>query len=903
MTDLRSLPGNVYAAVDWQQLESQTAAPCVDISSYRVVLKQTDEALAHAFNDGVDVAALVTGRAIVVDHVLKTAWRSFEMQSVTDLALVAVGGYGRGELHPHSDVDLLFLLGDTSDQVIDHKLSLLLSFLWDIGLPVGHSTRTLQDCVLEAQKDITVVTNLMESRLLAGPQRLHEALMRQTGPSRIWLSAEFFSAKLNEQKKRYHKFGDTAYRLEPNVKEGPGGLRDIQMIGWIAKRHWDRSNLHEIVNHRFLTEHEYRGLLAGEHHLWRVRFALHLLAGRAEDRLLFDYQRQLAMQFGYSNQDNNLAVEQFMQQYYRTITELERLNEMLLQLFQEVILYTDEPVQQDIISPRFRRRFQARRGFLEVIDEQVFVRYPSALLEVFLVLELHPELKGVRASTIRLIRNHRHLIDEKFRNNPVNRKLFMEMVRQPKGITHAFRRMNRYGVLAAYWPSFAKIVGRMQYDLFHTYTVDEHTLFVLRNIRRFAVEKHAHELPFCSKLIKEIPKLEILYLAALFHDIAKGRGGDHSELGAEEAERFCLQHSLSYFDTRLVAWLVKYHLLMSLTAQRMDIGDPSVINDFARRVGSLHRLNYLYLLTVADIRATNPSLWNAWKDALLVDLYRSTRRVLRRGLGVPIVSEEIVSDVKTTALQILKVCQISCADSKKLWRQFDDDYFLRHSADEVAWHTQAIIESGPTMGPLVLVRQLTARGSTEIFVYTQDHEHLFAHITNVLAQQGLDILDARIITTQTGYTLDTFLVLDESGNPITDEYRIQEINQALMRMLRNPQQPPIEVARRVSRHMKYFDIETRITFENESNSRNTLLELITADHPGLLSKLGRAFIESDVLVENARITTLGARAEDLFNITDIEHRSIVDAAQQERIRQSILRHLEALPGFAKHRAQ
>jgi [protein-PII] uridylyltransferase len=900
MTDLRSLPGNVYSAVDWQHFAGQTGAQDVDVRAYRAVLKQTDEALAHAFYEGVDIAALVTGRATIVDHVLKTAWCAFNMHVVSDLALVAVGGYGRGELHPHSDIDLLFLLGDISDQNIDHKLSRLLSFLWDIGLPVGHSTRTLQDCVLEAQKDITVVTNLLESRLLMGPKHLHEALMQQTGPTHIWLSADFFSAKLSEQRKRYYKFGNTAYRLEPNVKEGAGGLRDIQMIGWIAKRHWNRSNLYEIVNHRFLTEHEYRALLAGEHHLWRVRFALHLLAARAEDRLLFDYQRQLARLFGYTNLDNNLAVEQFMQQYYRTITELEQLNEMLLQLFKEVILYTVEPAQQNIISPRFRHRFQARKGFLEVIDEQIFVRYPSALLEVFLVLELHPELKGVRASTIRLIRNHRHLIDEKFRNNPVNRGLFMEMLRQPEGITHAFRRMNRYGVLAAYWPSFAKIVGRMQYDLFHTYTVEEHTLFVLRNIRRFTVAKHAHELPFCSKLIKEIPKLEILYLAALFHDVAKGRGGDHSELGAKEAEHFCLQHGFSHFDARMVAWLVKYHLLMSLTVQRMDISDPSVINDFAHRVGSLHRLNYLYLLTVADIRGTNPSLWNAWKDALLVDLYGSTRRVLRRGLGVPIVSEEIITDVKTTALQILKVCQIPRTDSERLWQQFNDDYFLRHSADEVAWHTQAIIESGPIRGPLVLVRQLTARGSTEIFVYTQDHEHLFAHIANVLAQQGLDILDARIITTQAGYTLDTFLVLDEAGDPITDEYRIQEISQAMIRMLCDPQQPPIEVARRVARHIKYFDVETRITFENESNSRNTLLELITVDHPGLLSKVGRAFIESDVLVENARITTLGAQAEDLFNITDLDHRPIVDPARQECIRQSILRHLKELPGFVKH---
>lgn len=899
MTELSQLLASVYSAVNWQELAQLPAKPTTDIARFSNALKQADAALAQAFRDNENTVELVKARAIIVDYLLKTAWQAFGLKLNTNLALVAVGGYGRGELHPHSDIDLLFLMADMDDSDIEHQLSNLLTFLWDIGLPVGHSSRTLGDCVHEIRKDVTIATNLLESRLIAGQTELYERFLGRCAPSKIWTSQDFFMAKLAEQEARHHKYGDTAYRLEPNIKESPGGLRDIQTIGWIAKHHWRASTLEELVEHQFLTKKEYHQLIEGQTYLWRVRFALHLLAGKSEDRLLFDHQCALADMFGYTNEDHNLAVEQFMQQYYRTIMELERLNEMLLQLFQETILYGDEPAQLDPISPLFADRFQARNGFLEVTDKSVFNRYPPALLELFLILEMHPELKGVRANTIRLIRDHRHLIDEEFRKNPVNRSLFIDILRQPAGITNEFRRMSRYGVLAAYWPSFDKVVGRMQYDLFHVYTVDEHTLIVLRNIRRISLEEFAHELPLCSQLIKQIPKPEILYLAALFHDIAKGREGDHSKLGAEEAEIFCLQHGLSHFDAHLIAWLVRNHLLMSLTAQRMDIRDPAVVNDFARKVGSIQRLNHLYLLTVADIRATNPKLWNGWREALLGDLYRATQRLLRRGLNTPIVRVEIISEAKKSALQILEACQMPSTKCEQLWQvEFDDNYFLRHSADEIAWHTQSILESRPHTGPQVMIRQFTARGSSEIFVYTRDHKHLFAHIATVLNQQCLNILDARIYTTATGYALDTFLVLDESGTPVTEDFRIEDITVALINMLRNPQKSPVDVIRRGSRHIKHFDIETRITFDNEPDSANTQLELITADQPGLLSKVGKAFIDSDILVDSARITTIGARAEDIFYITDTNRRPILSSNEQQIIRKNILKHLGELPGFS-----
>ncbi len=900
MTKLHQLPASVFSCVDWQQLAQTSDGSSADIRLFSNVLKKADAALERAFHDGVDTNELVRGRAIVIDYLLQIAWQAFGLKSYPNLAVIAVGGYGRGELHPHSDIDLLFLLEDAAASDGAQQLSRLLTFLWDIGLPVGHSTRTVGDCVHEIRKEITIATNLLEARFIAGHIPLYKRFITRCAPSKLWSSQDYFTAKLVEQKSRHHKYGDTAYRLEPNIKESPGGLRDIQTIGWIAKHHWRATTLEELVEHQFLTEKEYQHLIDGQTYLWRVRFALHLLAGKSEDRLLFDHQCALAAMFGYTDKNNNLAVEQFMQRYYRTIMELERLNEMLLQLFQETILYGNEPAKFDPICPRFAGRFQARNGFLEVTNERVFEEYPLALLEVFLILEMHPELKGVRASTIRLIRDHRHLINDEFRSDKLNRKLFMELLRQHRGITREFRRMSRYGILAAYWPSFDKVVGRMQYDLFHVYTVDEHTLFVLRNIRGIIVEDFIDELPLCSQLIKQIPKLEILYLAALFHDIAKGRKGDHSELGAEEAETFCLHHGLSHFDAHLVSWLVKNHLVMSLTSQRMDIRDPEVINDFARKVSSIQRLNYLYLLTVADIRATNPKLWNGWRDALLGDLYRSTQRLLRRGLNAPFARDEIITEAKTNALQILTSYKIPLSQCEQFWQlELDDDYFLRHSADEIAWHTQSILEFQPHTGPKVMIRQFTARGSSEIFIYTRDHQNLFAHTATVLNQQCLDILDARIYTTRTGYALDTFLVLDESGTPVKEDYRIQEITHALVDLLRSPQRPPVDVARRVSRHLLHFDIETRINFDNESGSGNTQLELTTADYPGLLSKVGKAFIDSKILVDSARISTLGARAEDIFYITDTRHHPITSIKKQQLIRQNILKHLNEIPGFSE----
>ena len=812
---------------------------------------------------GEAVAGLVRARSRQMDEALCAAW-AHHIPSGHSLALVAVGGYGRGELHPASDVDILILVSPEALDALQEHIGQFVTFLFDLGLDLGHSVRTLDECIAAARDDVTIMTNLLETRHLAGDPGLISALLTATGPDRIWPSGAFFTAKVAEQRERWLRFGGTAYNLEPNIKENPGGLRDIQMIGWVAKRHFATADMHDLVSHSFLTETEYRALCEGQLLLWRIRFALHRLAGRHEDRVSFDFQRTLATQFGFCDGENNLAVEQFMQQYYRTVMELNRLNEMLLQHFREVCLLGDA-----IGSPTpINDRFQARSGFIEVTSDQVFRRRPLALLEIFLLLETHPQVQGVRASTVRLIREHRHLIDERFRASLQARSLFMEILRQPTGVFHAFRRMNQYGVLAAYMPAFANIVGRMQYDLFHVYTVDEHTLMLLRNLRRFTAPRYAEDLPLCTAIAHRIPKLELLYLAGLFHDIAKGRGGDHSKLGMRDAWDFCQLHGLGAFDSRLVTWLVEQHLTMSMTAQRKDISDPQVIQTFAAQVGDTTRLDYLYLLTVADARATNPARWNGWRDALLRELYHATRRALVRGLDNPQAQNEFIGQKREEALRLLDRYEVSRQAANDLWLKFTLDFFLHNSPDEIAWQTRQVLATSPEAQPLVAIRPITARGATEIFFYTHDHDGLFRVTTALLDQMALNIVDARIMTTDDGMALDSFLVLEQDGAPVDAAGpRPEEIRATLVQALRERPWGGTQVLRRLPRNHHHFPVDTRVSFSPDEANRRTLMRLTTRDRPGLLAEVGAVFEACGIRLQSAKIATIGAQVDDVFFIT------------------------------------
>lgn len=877
------VPAGPAPLYDPAALERSLDSGSRPLPALKRILQLGDAELKNRFEQGVAVESLVRDRAALVDALLGKVFTLHLAGLEAELALIAVGGYGRGELHPSSDIDILLLVRQESGGPQRERIAAFITSLWDIGLEVGHSVRTLDECVSHAAADITVATSLMEARLLKGDLSLFRELVDATGPGRIWTSQEFFAAKWREQQERHAKYHDTAYRLEPNVKEGPGGLRDIQMIGWVAKRHFGAGTLHGLVEHGFLTEEEYQSLTAGQNYLWKVRFALHLLHGRREDRLLFDAQIKLSRQAGFKDALNNLGVEQFMQQYYRTVMQVSRLNEMLLQLFDEAIL---NPVHGEAVP--LSVDFADHGGFLTARSPDLFERKPAALLEMFHVLEQHPRLKGVSAETIRRIRLALPGIDEDFRADPAHRALFMDILREPQGVTHELRRMNRYGVLGRYLPAFGAVVGRMQYDLFHAYTVDEHTLFVVSNLRRFALSRYDHEYPLCSRIMQGLPKPEVAYLAGLFHDIAKGRGGDHSELGAVEAEQFCLDHGLTRYEARLAAWLVQNHLLLSITAQKKDISDPDVIQTFAAQVGDPLHLDYLYVLTVADVRATNPDLWNSWKAGLFTELYQRASQTLRRGTEAPLDKDELIAETQGRARTLLAERGLDPEAVAGVWQRLSEEYFLRHNPEEIAWHTEGLAARLQGDVPLVLLRQQTQRGGTAICVYSRHDDFIFGRMTAVLSQLGLTILDAGIVPLGEDASLDTYAVLEDTGAPIEDPERLAEIERVLVREINRKNASPITVTRRAPRQVRMFTTPTHITFSNDVRNGRTVLEITAGDRPGLLSQIGQALKACSLRLQNAKITTVGERAEDVFFITDAAHHPLDDTAAREKLRDALL---------------
>lgn len=881
---------------DRGQFQAELALKSSPIAAFKKAIRQAKDVLDARFANGRDIRRLVEDRAWFVDQILREAWARFDWSEDADIALLAVGGYGRGELHPYSDIDLLILLDSADHETFREPIEGFLTLLWDIGLEVGQSVRSVDECAEEARADLTVVTNLMESRTIAGPESLRRRMQEVTSPERMWPSKDFFLAKRQEQKARHAKYNDTEYNLEPNVKGSPGGLRDIQTILWVARRQFGSLNLHALVKEGFLVESECSMLASSQEFLWKVRYALHMLAGRAEDRLLFDHQRKLAGLLGFHGSDAKQAIEHFMQKYYRVVMAVAELSDLINQHFEEVILRSGE----NAVAQPLNSRFQLRDGYIEVAHPNVFKRTPFALMEIFVLMAQHPEIKGVRADTIRLLRDSRHLIDDDFRSDIRNTSLFIELCKSSQGIHRNLRRMNRYGILGRYLPEFGHIIGQMQHDLFHIYTVDAHTLNLIKHLRKLKWPELAEKFPLASKVIDKLPKPELIYIAGLYHDIGKGRGGDHSELGAIDAEAFCARHQLPAWDSRLVAWLVQNHLVMSTTAQRKDLSDPQVILDFARLVGDQTHLDYLYVLTVADINATNPSLWNSWRASLLRQLYTETKRALRRGLENPLDREEQIRQTQVAAIDILVRNGIDQDDAEQLWAQLGDDYFLRHTASDVAWHTEAILQHPDGNDPLVLIKETAQRefeGATQIFIYAPDQHDFFAVTVAAMSQLNLNIHDARIITSTSQFTLDTYIVLDTAGGSIgNDPARIQEIREGLIDALKNPDEYPAIIQRRVPRQLKHFAFPPEVTISNDAQRPVTVLEVIAPDRPGLLARIGRIFLDFDLSLQNAKIATLGERVEDVFFITDADNQPLSDPELCQRLQAAIVSQLSEASG-------
>ena len=792
-------------------------------------------------------------QAALVDRQLKEVWASHAMPR--DVALAAVGGYGRGELFPCSDVDILILLSGPADAALARKIELLIGTLWDIGIEVGHSVRTIDECVALATADVTVQTTLLEARLLAGKRELYSRFVRRAADALD--PAAFLQAKLLEQQQRHMRYAET--NLEPNIKESAGGLRDLQTVLWIARAAALGRSWGELVRRSVITRAEMREIQHNEQFLQWLRIRMHYLAGRREDRLLFDFQTALAREFGLHDRPHRLASEQLMQRYYQTAQAVSRLATFVLQNLDARIT----PPRDKEYHP-INQRFGARDELLSARDERLFEREPAAILESFLLLQQNPQLKGVSAPTVRALWRARRLINASFRKDPRNRRHFLELLRSPTRVERALRRMNQYGVLGRYLPAFGRIVGQMQHDLYHVYTVDEHILRVVRNVRRFSIPELAHEFPLCSRLMSNFERPELLYLAALFHDIAKGRGGDHSDLGAVDARQFCREHGLAQEDVELVAWLVENHLVMSSTAQKRDIADPAVVQAFAQRVGDERHLSALYLLTVADIRGTSPKVWNAWKAKLLEDLFWTTRRMLA-GDSLSLASSlQVRQDAARAKLRLYAVPESA---EQSLWAQLEDAYFLRHEPQEIAWHTRLLYYRVQTREPVVKARLSPAGEGLQVMIYVPDQKELFARICSFFEHISYDIFEAKIYTTRHGYALDSFQVQDPDNR--RPQYRdvIGLIEHDLAEQLRVKAPLPPLTRPRLSRQLRHFPISPEVTIQPDEKGTSSVLAIIAGDRTGLLSRIARVLTAYDINLHTAKINTLGGRAEDVFIIT------------------------------------
>lgn len=867
-----------------QKLELSSLESREIIPACKDAIKDFSDSLSQQFSKNVDARDLLHQRCAYVDCLLTKIWQYIGLDNDV-VSLIAVGGYGRGELHPHSDIDLLLLSKKAISKSQSEKISQFVTLLWDIKFDVGHSVRTLKETLAIGHEDITVATNLMESRLLSGDDSLYNELQISINKPKFWPSGKFYLAKRDEQIERHD--ANNSFDLEPNIKTCPGGLRDIQTVGWIAKRHFKATIVEQLVQYGFLTEEELEKLLTCQDFLWRMRFALHNVAGRGEDKLLFNYQHDVAAAMGYSDSEQ-LAVENMMKEYYQVVREIAELCEMLLQVFKREFLGRIKDLDICFIADDYQRR----GNFIEATSDDLF-NDPAEILNLFLNVAKDPCITGLYAPTLRQLRIARDGLTKPLSDEKKCREGFMNIIKHPDGI-RALSMMHKHGILGVYLPAWQHITGQMQFDLFHAYTVDEHTHRLLRNIARFTKPKYKDEFPLCSVLVKTLAKKGLLVLAAIFHDIGKGRGGDHSELGAEDALAFGKTHNLNDHDSRLIAWLVENHLVMSVTAQRRDIHDPDVINAFAKTVKDESRLAYLYCLTVADICATNNNLWNNWKGSLLRELYFFTLKALRRGKQSDVDAEERIEEYKSKAQQLIttKDNHVQANEVESLWQYFQSDYFLRHNPMSIANHSQLIIEHENPDLPIIALINNDSKTASELFVYTKDMSNLFAKVMRVLGSKNVQINDAHVMATNHKYALDTFSISEQDGLAIIDEERITSIVDTLTKSLTQPDFK-IHNNRRIPRLIKQFTVQTQVSFVTCDNNDHTLFELVALDVPGLLATIGDTFTEHSINLLNAKITTIGERVEDFFIITTCDDEPLTQE-QQTKLEKSLLKSINEL---------
>jgi len=873
-----SLEDNTLDSLSIRKLNNELSLLKENKNSPKEFLQKKSLILKANLNQN-NILNILNARSNINDALILYTSEKFNISN-DEISLIAVGGYGRKEFYPKSDTDLLILINDQKKDQHKKNISHFLAYLWDIGIEVSHSTRTIKECITEGSRDISIATTLLESRYISGSKKMFENLIKTIDESKsFWSNKDFYQEKVDEQIKRHLQFNNTAYNLEPDIKNGPGSLRDLHTIFWLCKKFLGIDQIEELLNHNILTEKQLQQLINSRNFLSLIRYSLHSETKRAENRLLFEYQKKLAKQLNYEDQDHLIGVEIFMQDYYKSASTISRMNEIILQTLKQQFLEISENKVKDI-----NQNFQIKNQLVGLKDDISFKDKPALLLEIFLLFQKNKDIEGIDAKTIGLITNNLQLINKDFRRKIEHKEIFLEILKAPEGVTHELRRMNLYGVLGHYVPAFGLIEGRMQYDLFHAFTVDEHTLFVVSNLRRLALTRFNHEFPEDSQKMQAIESPEILYIAGLFHDIAKGRGGDHSIIGAEEAEVFCLDHGLTNYDSKVVSWLVMNHLVFSLTAQKKDIYDPNVIRDLALLIGDELRLDYLYLLTVCDVRATNPTLWNSWKKRLFDDLYLLTKKALREGLEEPIDKEELIREKISLTKNELNNHEFQNVEN--FLSYFDDDYFIKFNMNEILKQSLVMINRNiPNKAQDIIdISAIDNEDYFYAFVFTQIDNESFYKITSIFEQEGVSVRDAKVVRVNEEYCIYSFYF--DHMRTMKDEInqKNETINKCINKAMASDSFSAQSGSQILSRRLRSFDKKVDISFSEDLIHNRTVMEITCIDRPGLLSNISKILKEESIWIQSAKIATIGENADDIFYLNN---------SKKECIDQSIYESLKA----------
>ncbi|MDE0308848.1 MAG: [protein-PII] uridylyltransferase [Acidiferrobacterales bacterium] len=858
------------------------------VETYRAQLRADDARLRKLHEKKYSAQRIVSTRTQSVDTTLRNAWNEFFSghEAGDHVSLIAVGGYGREELNPCSDIDIMLLLDQKNNGHYDRIIKPFTRFLWDIGFEVGHSVRTIGDCIKQSRADLTVMTTLLEARYCAGSQALFRQFESRIQDANIWPARKFFEAKVKEQKLRHHKYSDTAYNLEPNIKDGPGGLRDIHTVSWVTMRHFGSRGLHELVLQEFLQEDEFQTLIRGRNYLWKLRNELHLTLGRREDRLLFDNQLKLADKFGFLDDDSNKAVEKLMKPYFRTVKVLRHINQMLLQHFDESILTRK---RHKVVS--LNGKFQTVDGYLDFVDAKSIDKKPEMLLDACVNFQSNCDIRGIRAAALRLMRSKKYLVNRQLRNSTAVKSQLLSVFSNPQRLPQTLDLMHDTGLLGRLIPDFNRIVGQLQYDLFHVYTVDAHLLNVVWHIHELGQPAAARSVPLAAAAMKRIIKPERLFIAGLFHDIAKGQGGDHSELGEVQSYRFCKRIGMDEYDSHFVAWLVRQHLAMSFTSQREDLNDPDVISRFAAKVGNQEHLDHLFVLTIADMRGTGPKVWNDWKGKMLDHLYLATSRTLLTNVLPHDEVKPQIEEIKADCIALLGKDQTLRNRAVRLWSNLEDDYFLSYDAGTIEWHVRHAAKTSLIDLPLVVFRPHPSIDVIQIFVLAANSDEQFTIITGALDYCSLNVLEARTHPLRSGLTAFSFVVMVR--NHVTDGHNanLEHFERTVAQAIVNRQIQHLPSAVKPDRVARHIVFPTRIEFTHSPGSDYTVMEIFAQDRPGLLYFVVRTLLLHKVKLLSAKITTSGARAEDVFFIVDRDGDPIFDQAIKDELKKQIIQQL------------